>query len=179
MRLDSNFFSRDVLEVAPELIGCILVRRFDDGSISRHVISDIEIYRGEEDLACHASKGKTKRNAVMYEDGGLVYVYFVYGMHWLLNVVTGTHGNPQAILVRGLQDCSGPARLTKKLFIDGAFYAEDLSTSSRLWIEHGTSLEFSVGPRIGVDYSGDYWKSVPWRYFVGSDPALTLPKKNS
>lgn len=179
MRLDGSFFRRDVLEVAPELIGCILVRCYDDGSISRHLVSDIEIYRGEEDMACHASKGKTKRNAVMYEGGGLVYVYFIYGIHWLLNVVTGGLNNPQAILIRGLHDCSGPARITKKLLIDGTFYAEDLTTSSRLWIERGSPMIYNVGPRIGVDYSGDYWKNVPWRYFVGSDPALTLPKKNS
>ena len=179
MRLEGSFFKRDVLAVAPELIGSVLVRCYDDSTVSRHIITDIEIYRGEEDLACHASKGKTPRNAVIYEPGGIVYVYFIYGIHWLLNVVTGTHDNPQAILIRGLHDCQGPARLTKMLAIDGSFYAEDLSTSSRLWIEKGSAMPFLVGPRIGIDYAGDYWKNVAWRYFVGSVPALTLPKKNS
>ena len=179
MRLGKAFFSRDVLVVAPELIGSILVRKYDDTTESRHVITDIEIYRGMEDLACHASKGKTPRNSVMFEEGGLVYVYFIYGMHWLLNIVTGTRDDPQAILIRGLHDCSGPARLTKRLAINGEFYAEDLSTSSRLWLERGSQVAYEVGPRIGIDYAGEYWKSVPWRYFVGSASPFTLPKKNS
>ena len=179
MRLDSNFYQQDVLVVAPELVGSVLVRKYDDGSVSRHIITDVEIYRGMEDLACHASQGKTPRNSVMFERGGLVYVYFIYGMHWLLNVITGSQNDPQAILIRGLHDCQGPARLTKKLAISGDLYGEDLSISERLWIEKGTSLPFNVGPRIGVEYAGEYWKNMPWRYFVGSGVALTLPKKNS
>jgi len=179
MRLGRSFFRRDVLEIAPELIGSVLVRKYDDDTVTRHIITDIEIYRGVEDLACHASKGKTPRNSVMFEDGGLVYVYFVYGIHWLLNVVTGSKNDPQAILIRGLHDCQGPAKLTRKLSIDGDFYAEDLSISSRLWIEPGINLPYQTGPRIGVNYAGEYWKDIPWRYFVGREAALTLPRKNS
>lgn len=179
MRVDSSFFRRDVLDVAPELVGSVLVRQFDDGTISRHIITDIEIYRGVEDLACHASKGKTPRNGVMFEEGGLVYVYFIYGIHWLLNIVTGIKDDPQAILIRGLHDCQGPARLTKMLGINRDFYAEDLSSSTRLWVEKGERLPYQVAPRIGVDSAGEYWKNIPWRYFTGSGLALTLPSKNS
>ena len=100
-------------------------------------------------------------------------------MHWLLNVITGSQNEPQAILIRGLHDCQGPGRLTKKLALNGDLYGEDLSISERLWIEKGASLPFKVGPRIGVEYAGEYWKNMPWHYFVGSGVALTLPKKNS
>jgi len=179
MRFDSSFYQQDILDVAPELVGAVLVRKFDDGSIGRHTIVDIEIYRGVEDLACHASKGKTIRNSVMFEQGGLVYVYFIYGIHWMLNVVTGNRNDPQAILIRGVHDCEGPARLAKKLAINGAFYGEDLTSSQRLWIEPSSHMNYQVAPRIGVYYAGGYWQNMPWRYFVGSGAALTLPRKNS
>lgn len=178
-RLDRDFFRRDILEVGPELIGSILVRRWDDGAVSRHIITELELYRGMEDKACHASKGMTPRTSVMFQEGGVVYVYLVYGMHWLLNIVTGRASNPQAILIRGVHDCSGPGRLTKMLGINGDFYGDDLTTSPRLWLEKGERVAYEVGPRIGVDYAGDYWKSIPWRYFVANSLALTLPSKNS
>lgn len=178
-RLNSDFFRRDVLAVGPDLIGSILVRKWGDGAESRHIVTELELYRGVEDLACHASKGKTPRTSVMFEEGGLVYVYLVYGMHWLLNIVTGENDNPQAVLIRGLHDCSGPGRLTKMLNIKGDFYGEDITASSRLWFEKGEKVTFEVGPRIGVDYAGEYWRSVPWRYLVTNSEALTLPRKNS
>jgi len=76
-RLDKSFYSRDVLEVAPELIGKVLVRKYDDGTIFRSPIVEVEAYRGEEDLACHASRGRTERTEVMYHEGGLLYVYLI------------------------------------------------------------------------------------------------------
>src|SRR5512145_53559 len=94
-RLDSNFFSRDVLAVAPELVGKVLVRSFENGLVERFIITEVEAYRGAEDLACHASKGRTPRTEVMYHHGGLVYVYLIYGMYWMLNFVTGEPNNPQ------------------------------------------------------------------------------------
>jgi len=88
-RLSPDFFLRDVLEVAPALIGKLLVRQFDDGRIERYRITEVEAYRGAEDLACHASKGRTPRTEIMFQEGGTVYVYLIYGMYWLLNLVTG------------------------------------------------------------------------------------------
>ena len=88
-RFNSNFFSRDVLAVAPDLIGKILVRSFENGIAERFIITEVEAYRGAEDMACHASKGRTARTDVMYHQGGLVYVYLIYGMYWMLNFVTG------------------------------------------------------------------------------------------
>ena len=165
-RLGSEFFNRDVLEVAPELIGKIIVRNFDDGKLQRFTITEIEAYRGSEDLACHASKGRTNRTEVMYHHGGLIYVYLIYGMYWMLNIVTGEPDVPQAILIRGIETCYGPGRLTKKLRIGRDFYGEDLVRSRRIWIEENTSKYIiKKAPRIGVNYAGD-WALKPWRYYI-------------
>jgi len=168
--LHKSFFLRDVLEVAPDLLGKYLVRKFPNGNIEKYLITETEAYRGEEDLACHASKGRTPRTEVMYHKGGLVYVYLIYGMYWMLNIVTGNENNPQAVLIRGIKDFNGPGKLTKHLQIDKSFYGEDLNSSNRLWIEdnrnHG-NLEIFKSKRIGIDYAGDIWKNKLWRFFIG------------
>jgi DNA-3-methyladenine glycosylase len=165
IRLNSEFFLRDVLEVAPALLGKILVRKFDDGILRRYSITETEAYRGMEDLACHASKGRTSRNEVMFREGGVVYVYFIYGMYWMLNVVTGREGDPSAVLIRGLDDISGPGRVGKILHLDRSFYSEDLFVSQRIWIEQNDQpFPFTVSPRIGISYAGEPWVSKPWRY---------------
>ena len=138
-RLPNSFFTRDVLDVAPDLLGKTLVRVFLDGNIQHFTITETEAYRGEDDLACHASKGMTPRNQIMYNDGGLIYVYLIYGMYWMLNFVTSHEGNPQAVLIRGLNRLSGPGKLTKHLQIDKSFYGENLATSKRLFIAEGFS----------------------------------------
>ena len=166
-KISRDFYVRDVLEVAPLLLGKDIVLRLDDETFIRRQITEVEAYRGEEDKACHASKGKTRRTSVMFEEGGLLYVYLIYGMYWMMNIVTGTKDNPQAALIRVVADISGPGRLTKSLFIDGTFNGEDLTTSNRIWIEDkGLKPVFKTSPRIGIDYAGDYWKSVPWRYYI-------------
>ena len=167
-KISHDFYVRDVLEVVPELLGKDIVVRLGDGTFIRRQITDVEAYRGQEDKACHASRGKTRRTSVMFEEGGILYVYLIYGMYWMMNIVTGAKDNPQAALIRGVMDISGPGRLTKSLFIDGSFNGENLSTSDRIWLEgKGRKPSFKTGPRIGIDYAGDYWKSVPWRYYVG------------
>jgi len=168
-RLGNDFFERDVLEVAPDLLGKILVRKFPDGKEISFKITETEAYKGEEDLACHACKGRTKRTEIMYASGGYIYVYLVYGMYWMLNFVTGRENHPQAVLIRGLEGLYGPGRITKKLQIDGTFYAENLSTSERLFVCENSILkkiEIKTAPRIGIDYAGEYWKSIPWRFFI-------------
>jgi len=166
-KISRDFYTRDVLEVAPELLGKDIVLRLDNGTFIRRQIADVEAYRGQEDKACHASKGKTRRTSVMFEEGGILYMYLIYGMYWMMNIVTGTKDNPQAALIRGVTGISGPGRLTKSLFIDGSFNGETLTTSNRIWLEdNGIKPVFKTGPRIGIDYAGDYWKSVPWRYYV-------------
>jgi len=168
-RLLREFFTRDVLDVAPDLLGKLLVRRFDDGSVQKFIINEVEAYRGEEDLACHASKGRSKRTEIMYHEGGHLYVYLIYGMYWMLNIVTGKKENPQAVLIRGIEEINGPGKLTKKLAIEKSFYGEDLISSERIWIEsEGYSIDKKIytTPRIGINYSGDNWKSKPWRYVL-------------
>ena len=165
MRLKEEFYLRDVLEVAPELVGKRLVRRLKGSGTFSSLITEVEAYRGEEDLACHASRGRTRRTEIMYHGGGKVYVYLIYGMYWMLNIVTGKPGEPQAVLIRGLADLAGPGRITKKLKIDRSFYGEDLCDSHRLWIEPGADeVSVKTDQRIGIDYAGDYWKSRPWRF---------------
>ncbi len=165
MKLGQFFFSRDVLDVAPELLGKVLVRRFDNGKLFTSQITEVEAYRGEEDKACHASKGRTSRTEIMYHPGGSVYVYLIYGMYWMLNIVTGVRNEPQAVLIRGLNGITGPGRITRRLEIGSDFYGESLAGSERLWIEDtGQQVDVQAGPRIGIDYAGEPWKTLPWRY---------------
>ncbi|MGQ1889330.1 DNA-3-methyladenine glycosylase [Thermophagus sp. OGC60D27] len=172
MRLSNGFFCRDVLEVAPDLIGKILVRKFDDGEILRLTINETEAYREEEDLACHASRGRTPRTEVMYHKGGLVYVYFIYGMYWLLNFTTGAINHPQAVLIRGTREINGPGRLGRTLKLDRSFYGEDLTTSGRLWVEESpastTPTSIITKTRVGINYAGEFWANKPWRFMETS-----------
>lgn len=162
-----DFYTRDALEVAPELVGKLLCRHFDDGSVQRLRISETECYRGEEDKGCHASKGRTKRTDIMFGSGGYAYVYLVYGMHWLLNVVTGEANAPQAVLIRACEGYTGPAKLTKALSVDKSFAGENFTASRRLWLEDdGTRPQIRTAPRVGIDYAGEYWSRIEWR-FIG------------
>jgi DNA-3-methyladenine glycosylase len=166
-RVAREFFTRDVLDVAPELIGKNLVIRLHDDSFLSHRITEVEAYRGREDLACHASKGKTPRTEVMFREGGHLYVYLIYGMYWMLNIVTSTEGVPQAVLIRGLAGIPGPGKVSRTLGIDRSYYGEDLVRSGRIWLEDsGDMPDYKTGPRIGIDYAGEYWKSRPWRYYL-------------
>ncbi len=171
-RLMRSFYERDVLSVAPELVGNILIIKSGENSFSSYIITETEAYRGTDDRACHASKGRTPRNEVMFHQGGRIYVYFVYGMYWMLNFVTGKEDEPQAALIRGIEGCNGPGKLTRTLGIDKSFYGEDLTTSDRIWIEDsGIRPVINTGPRIGVNYAGEYWKNKPWRYYICPQPS--------
>lgn len=166
-RLGFEFFNRDVLKVAPDLLGKMLVRKYIDGSIQKYIITETEAYSGQNDLACHASKGRTPRTEVMFNKGGLIYVYLIYGMYYMLNIVTGAQDIPQAVLIRGIEGFTGPGKLTKALQIDKTFYAEDLINSERLWVEPGLhNITYKTTPRIGIDYAGEYWKNVEWRFVL-------------
>ena len=181
IKLSRDFYTKDVLDVAPGLLSKILAVRSDNDAINRFIISETEAYRGSEDKACHASRGRTPRTEIMYADGGKLYVYFVYGMYWMLNIVTGRDDDPQAVLIRGLENCSGPGRVAKMLGIDRSFYGEDLVNSQRIWIEEsGIVPEYKTGPRIGINYAGGLWKEKPWRYYLDqpSMQAILRPGKD-
>ncbi len=166
-RLNGAFFQRNVLAVAPELIGKTLVRKFDDKNILRYKITETEAYSDDGDLACHASKGKTPRTEVMFREGGLVYVYFIYGIYWMLNFVTGKNEEASAVLIRGLEGVSGPGRVGKVLQLDKSFYGENLETSERIWVEDDNFYsEIVATPRIGINYAGEPWISKPWRFLI-------------
>lgn len=167
-RISNDFFQKnDALFVAEHLIGKTLVRNFGNGEIFRSKIVETEAYYGIDDLACHASKGRTPRTDIMFQDGGKIYVYLIYGMYWMLNFVTGKKENPQAVLIRGVENCIGPGRLGRMLKLDKSFYGEDLETSERLWMED-SQIEGTIitTPRIGIDYAGEIWKNKPWRFVL-------------
>ncbi len=132
-------------------------------------IHETEAYVGPHDLACHASKGRTARTEVMFGPAGYWYVYFIYGMHWMLNVVTGEVDHPAAVLIRGAGDWTGPAKLTKALSIDKGLNGQRAAKSSGLWIEdRGVTVprrRIQRTPRIGVDYAGP-WAAKPYRYVL-------------
>lgn len=165
-RITAEFFLRDVLEVAPELIGKILVRQFGDGRMEKYRITETEAYRGVEDRACHASKGRTPRTEVMFQEGGKVYVYLIYGQYWLLNLVTGIEDDASAVLIRGFEGFPGPGRVGRELLLDRSFYGESLIHSDRIWVEDAEPVsEIQTSKRIGVDYSGE-WAAKLWRFYL-------------
>lgn len=166
-RLTNDFYLRNVLDVAPEILGKQIVRKFDSGLVEKYSISEVEAYRGVEDLACHASKGRTPRTEIMFQKGGQVYVYLIYGIYWMLNIVTGGENDASAILIRGVRGISGPGRVGKALKLDKSFYGESLHSSDRIWIEDAPPVKiFSTAKRIGVDYAGETWSCKPWRFIL-------------
>lgn len=169
-KLDNNFFHRDCLTVAPELVGKILVRVLPDGTEIRERIAETEAYRGTEDLGCHASKGRTPRTELLFGESGIIYVYLCYGMHWLMNVITGDREQPQGVLLRAGAVHDGPAKMTKYLQIDGSFNGQRICGNSTVWIEDdGYRPKIRTAPRVGIDYAGDYWKNIEWRYIMEDD----------
>lgn len=166
-KLQNVFFERDVLDVAPDLLGKQIVRVLSDNKVYKFTITEVEAYRGEEDLACHASKGRTNRTDIMYHEGGFIYVYLIYGMHYMLNFVTSVKDNPQAVLIRGVNKTFGPGRVTKLLQIDKTFNKKSIINSPLIWIEDvGQKVAYKTDVRVGIDYAGDYWRNRPWRYIV-------------
>ena len=114
-RLGTEDYAVDAVMAAKAFVGAWLCRRLEDGTGIRRRITETEAYCGEEDTACHAHKGRTSRTDVMYSPGGYAYIYLCYGMHEMLNVVTGSEGRPEAVLIRGVEGAEGPGRLTKLL----------------------------------------------------------------
>lgn len=161
----SYFFKNNALHLARDLLGKYLVRDFGEGEVRKFKIIETEAYLGSEDLGNHASKGRTKRTEVMFAEGGVIYAYLIYGVHWLLNIVTGPKEHPQAVLIRGVENCIGPGRVGKLLKIDKSFNNESISNSDRIWIADGKAEgEIVTSPRVGIDYAGEVWKNKPWRF---------------
>jgi DNA-3-methyladenine glycosylase len=187
MVFSRNFYARPTLQVARDLLGSRLVRILDGIKLAG-LITETEAYIGEEDLACHAKAGRTPRTAVMYGEPGHAYVYFTYGNHWMLNIVTEREGFPAVVLIRAIhpvkgvetilqrrqgRDTLGPGKLCQALGIDkGSNGADVTEPTGGLWIEEGVRVPDALvvnGPRIGLNKTPEPWLSKPWRFLVKVD----------
>ena len=192
MKLDRSFYERPTLQVASDLIGKVLVRRYKGRNLAGKII-ETEAYCGPMDLACHASKGKTPRTSIMFGPPGFSYVYMIYGFYFCLNVVTEAEGFPAAVLIRAVEPldnvvtmrnlrsrpefdtniASGPGKLCMAMSIDKSLNAADM-TATPLWIEERSVPVGTIesGPRIGVDYAGEY-RDKPWRFLESGNPHVS------
>src|SRR5215207_4716746 len=174
------FQQKKPVALARWLLGKNLVRRFNDSRLESRMIIETEAYNGEEDQACHARAGRTRRTEVMYGPGGIWYVYLCYGIHEMLNLVVGPADWPAAILIRGIERAIGPGRVTKALAIDRKLNRLPAAEESGLWLEdRGVRVPaalITATPRVGVDYAGPIWSMKHWRFTF--DPrALPPPRR--
>lgn len=180
--LPRSFFNRPAPVVARDLLGRELVRRLPEGGILRCTVTETEAYDGFEDQASHAHRGKTPRNAVMFGPPGFVYLYLCYGVHWLLNLTTGPEGHPAAVLIRGCSLASGPGRLTRALRLGRAENLMPLGPRGGLWLNAGRPAadnQVFTSPRIGIDYAGDPWKEIHWRFVLRTPSGSCHPPEES
>ena len=193
-RFPRSFFCTGTLDVAAALLGAHLVRWFQGERLVGRIV-ECEAYIGENDSACHASRGHTARNSVMFGPPGHAYVYFTYGIHWMLNVVTEVEGFPAAVLLRAVEPVDGigimrrlrqsrgvvrsardltggPARLTRAMGIDKALNGADMVDGDVLWLEEGTAVppsQVQSGPRIGIRYAAEKDQIAPWRFWIAGN----------
>ena len=181
--LSRRFFAHPALEVARDLIGCTLVYERAGERLAGRIV-ETEAYVGPEDLACHASRGRTKRTDVMFGPAGHAYVYLVYGMHDMLNVVTDRPGHPAAVLIRAVEpegsisaeNASGPGRLCRVFGIDRELDGVDMTAPPlRIARRRGAVPRIETSPRIGVDYAGE-WAQRPFRFYDAESSAVSGPK---
>lgn len=186
MGLERDFFARDTLVVARALLGKKLIRCFGDEVLSG-VVVEVEAYFGQNDSASHAFRGCTPRNEVMFGPAGFAYVYFVYGLHYMLNVITEVEGIPGAVLLRAIEPLqgqkhmqrlrkrngkdltNGPGKLCQAMAIDKTFDRWDLTQKERLWLETHTAVPSEciiTGPRVGISYASPEDQQAPWRFWI-------------
>ena len=197
-KLSRSFYSRPALTVATDLLGKVLIRRFEKKLLTG-IIVETEAYVGPHDLACHASRGHTPRTAVMFGAPGHAYVYMIYGFYFCLNVVTDRVGYPAAVLIRAVEPvenvdlmrelrnnpgretniASGPGKLCMAMSIDKQLNGADLRGTT-IWIEDRKLDPGPVctSPRVGVDYAGEY-KDKPWRFYVHGNPNVSRARFKS
>ncbi len=178
--------SKNTVALARWLLGKTLVTVDAAGVLHRSRICETEAYHGEDDRACHASRARTPRTEVMYAAGGVWYVYLCYGIHEMLNLVTGPQGQPSAVLIRSVEAVAGPGRLTRKFGINRRFNGCPATPASGLWLEDDgfqpSPEKIRATPRIGVDYAGPVWAAKPWRFtyepeVMASPPPPRLPAR--
>jgi DNA-3-methyladenine glycosylase len=180
-----RYYADDPLVVAPGLLGALLIHNHPDRGLLAGRIVETEAYRGMEDQACHASKGQTKRTAPMFGPPGHAYVYLIYGMYEMFNVVTWPEGEPSAVLIRGVEPIAGiegttngPGKLTRALHIDRRLNESDLVAGPLIIVpDQMIAAEcIETSPRIGVGYAGE-WTEKPWRFSVRDNPHVSKPPK--
>jgi DNA-3-methyladenine glycosylase len=164
-KLNAEFFACDCVELARRLLGKVLCVKAGN-EIIKKVITETEAY-GVGDTACHGYKGRTKRNAPMFAQGGTVYVYLCYGLHEILNFAAGADGEGQGVMIRGIESAVGPGRVTKALNIDRSFNDEFLPTSKRIWLESGVEFQqqhIEELKRVGIGYASQEDQDKLWRF---------------
>ena len=166
--LQEPFFHRDRLAVAPDLIGKLLVHNLPTGEQLLFRITETEAYGGEEDTACHAHRGRTPRTELLYRRAGTIYVYLCYGMHWLMNVITGEEGQAQGVLIRACDGAPGPGRLTKALKIDGRLNGSLITDGELLIVDDGAQFEILLDKRVGIGYASKEDQARLWRFKMGN-----------
>ncbi|HWQ38517.1 MAG TPA: DNA-3-methyladenine glycosylase [Burkholderiales bacterium] len=182
-RLTRHDFNRPTLQVARDLLGKFIVHSHRGRRICA-MITETEAYKGPRDRAAHSYGGRrTARVAPLWADGGTLYVYFIYGVHWMLNFSTAGEGMPEGVLIRGVladperhpRYLAGPGRVTRHLAIDKKLDRSDATRSKRIWLEdRGIRIparSIRRGPRIGVGYAGPYWAARPWRFWIDAETA--------
>ena len=192
MLISPDFFARSSVQVAPDLLGCVLEHQTAAGLVAVE-LTEVEAYAGEADPASHAFRGRTARNAVMFGPPGHAYVYRSYGIHWCLNFVCERKGSASAVLIRAIEPthgiasmrrrrrlnderllCSGPGRLCQAIGVTGAHNGLSLDEPPFELIAGRTMLEIAIGPRIGITKAAD----IPWRYGLNGSPFLSKPFKS-
>lgn len=162
--LPAAFFLQDALIVAPRLLGCTL------GVGDRELmITETEAYRGQSDTACHAHHGRTRRTEMLYRRGGHVYVYLCYGIHSLLNIITGPEDEPQGVLIRCCQGAAGPGKLTRALDVDLSYNGLNILTTDRIRLIEGLECAYDVAPRVGIGYASMEDQQRLWRFIRKGD----------
>lgn len=195
--LSRDFYARPTLEVAEDLLGCLLVRELPDGQRMAVRIVDLEAYIGQEDTACHAAKGRTPRTEVMFGEPGHAYVYLIYGLHNLLNLVAEEAGRPCGIMLRAVQPwyneetmrtlrsvkgrnlCNGPGKLTRALDVDRQLNTWDLCAGQRLWVAprpEPLTEKVARGPRVGIDYADKKDREALWRFWLAGNNWVSYAK---
>jgi DNA-3-methyladenine glycosylase len=164
--ITASFFDRSALKVARDLIGCSLHSKLTNQP-QCFVITETEAYLGAHDLASHASRGRTKWNEALFGPPATLYIYFVYGIHWMLNVVTGPVDCPAAVLIRCVEGIEGPARVAKSMGITGGLNGKKAAVRTGVWFSEGMkplTRRIKRSPRIGVDYAGPIWSQKRYRF---------------
>lgn len=164
--IGKKFFERKTLVVAKDLLGKYLVRKIGRKAV-RERITEVEAYVGPHDLACHSSKGRTKRTKVMFCEAGTLYVYFIYGMYFMLNIVTEEKDQPTAILIRGTESFKGPGVLARELKITKELNGKLAGKKSGLWFEdpgEKAAKKIKSSARIGVNFAGPVWSKKKYRF---------------